>query len=64
MKESETQGFLNIFVQLEDPRMERNQLHPLPEILLLTLGAVIGGSEGWNDIELFGWAKLDFLNAN
>lgn len=61
MKELEKPGFLDIFGQLEDPRMERNKLHPLPEILLLTLCAVICGSEGWNDIELFGWAKLDFL---
>jgi len=61
MKESEEPGFLDIFGQLDDPRIERHQLHPMPEILLLTLGAVICGSEGWNDIELFGWAKLDWL---
>jgi hypothetical protein len=61
MKESEKPGFLDIFGQLDDPRLERNQLHPMPEILLLTWCAVIGGSEGWNDIELFGWAKVDFF---
>ena len=61
MKKLEKLGFLDIFGQLEDPRMERNQLHPMPEILLLTLVAVICGSEGWNDIELLGWSKLDFL---
>ena len=61
MKESEEPGFLDIFGQLDDPRIERHKLHPMPEILLLTLCAVICGSEGWNDIELFGWAKLDWL---
>ena len=61
MNELEQQDFLDIFGQWDAPRIERNQLPPLPEILLLTLGAVIGGSEGWNDIESFGWAKLDWL---
>ena len=61
MNKSEELGFLDIFGQLDDPRIERNKLPPMSEILLLTLCAVICGSEGWNDIELFGWAKLDFL---
>ena len=33
----------------------------MPEILLLTLSAVICGAESWNDIELFGYSKLAFL---
>jgi predicted transposase YbfD/YdcC len=33
----------------------------MPEILLLTLCAVICGAESWDDIELFGEAKLEFL---
>ena len=43
MNQSEELGFLDIFGQLDDPRIERNKLHPMPEILLLTLCAVIGG---------------------
>lgn len=35
----------------------------MPEILLLTLCAVICGAESWDDIELFGEAKLDFLRT-
>lgn len=61
MKQSEKPGFLDIFGQRDAPRLERNKLHPMPEILLLTLCAVICGSAGWNDIELFGGAKWDFL---
>lgn len=53
--------FLDVFGQLDDPRIERKKLHPMPEILLLTLCAVICGAESWNDIEEFGKAKLDFL---
>ena len=60
MKQEEM-DFLDVFGQLDDPRIERKKLHPMPEILLLTLCAVICGAESWNDIEEFGKAKLDFL---
>lgn len=54
-------NFLDIFGQLDDPRIERKKLHPMPEILLLTLCAVICGADSWDDIELFGKSKLTFL---
>ena len=53
--------FLDIFGQLDDPRIDRRKLHPMPEILLLTLCAVICGAESWDDIEMFGKSKLVFL---
>jgi predicted transposase YbfD/YdcC len=54
---------LDVFGQLNDSRIDRKKLHPMPEILLLTLSAVICGAQSWNDIELFGKAKLDFLRT-
>jgi len=53
--------FLDIFGQLDDPRIDRKKLHPMPEILLLTLCAVICGAESWDDIEMFSKSKLAFL---
>jgi predicted transposase YbfD/YdcC len=53
--------FLDIFGQLNDPRIERKKLHPMPEILLLTLCAVSCGAESWDDIEMFGKSTLMFL---
>ena len=53
--------FLDYFQGLEDPRIERNKLYGLEEILLLTLCGVICGCEGWEDIEEFGKSKLLFL---
>lgn len=35
--------------------------HQLSDILFLVVCAVLGGSEGWEEIEDFGYAKLDFL---
>lgn len=61
MTELEKMDFLDVFGQLDDPRIDRKKLHPMPEILLLTLCAVICGAESWGDIETFGKSKLDFL---
>ena len=54
-------NFLDYFDNFEDPRMDRNKLYPMAEILLTTLSAVISGAEGWRDVENFGKAKLNFL---
>lgn len=34
-------------------------LHPVPEILLVTLCGVIVGADGWEDIEDYGESKLE-----
>lgn len=54
-------GFLDIFKELEDPRSPRNQLHSMSEILLTALCAGICGAEGWQDVEDFGNAKIEYL---
>lgn len=54
-------GFLDYFNELEDPRIERCKLYPMEEILLLALCGMICGSEGFDDLELFGETKLEFL---
>lgn len=61
MKETALTGFLDVFGELEDPRIDRCKHHPMEEILLLTLCGIICHCEGWNDIEEFGHAKLKFL---
>ncbi|MBP9692176.1 MAG: transposase family protein [Alphaproteobacteria bacterium] len=54
-------SFLDHFKDLEDPRSERNRDYTMSEILLVTLCAAICGAEGWQDIEDFGKAKIDYL---
>lgn len=46
---------------IPEHRVDRNKLHPISEILFLTLTALICGCDGWRDIERFGWAKIDVL---
>lgn len=55
------QTFLDFFEGVDDPRIERCKLHPVKEIFLVTLMAVICGAEGWIDVEFFGRSKIDFL---
>ena len=50
--------------QVEDPRIDRMKLHLLEDILLLTVMAVVCGCEGWEEIELFGRTRLEFLKEH
>lgn len=56
-----TPEFLDIFSALDDPRSQRNRLYTMAEILLGALCATICGAEGWQDVEDFCKAKLEYL---
>jgi hypothetical protein len=38
---------INHFEDLADPRIERNKLHALEDIVVLTICATVSGSDGW-----------------
>lgn len=61
MNRLESNGFLDYFEDFEDPRLDRKKLYPVNEILLTTLLSIICGADSWNDIELFGKAKIGYL---
>lgn len=54
-------SFMDTFEKIEDHRATRNQLYSVFEILLVTFLGVICGAEGWQDIENYGKAKIDYL---
>jgi hypothetical protein len=54
-------GFLDFFKTVPDHRNGPHKLHDVEEILLVTFCGVIAGCDGWEDIELFGKSKLEFL---
>jgi predicted transposase YbfD/YdcC len=56
-------NFLDSFGAMEDKRLERNCLYTISEILLVTFLAVICGAEGWQDVENYGKAKIDYLRC-
>jgi len=45
------------FADLRDPRVKRTQEHLLEEILLMTIAAILGGCNGWNEIEDYAHSK-------
>jgi predicted transposase YbfD/YdcC len=46
---------------IEDPRMNRTQRHKLVDVLAIGLCSMLTGGEGFNDMELFGRIKIDWL---
>jgi hypothetical protein len=52
---------LGRFSALKDPRQQAKVLYPLPEILLLLLGATLAGADDLVEIELWGQQQLAFL---
>lgn len=54
----------NALVWLEsvvDPRVNRNRLHKLVDILVIALCGFLGGCEGWVDVEMFGISKREWF---
>src|SRR5476649_1057514 len=49
------------FAALSDPRVVGRTMHPLLDIMFLTLCAVICGMDDWEAIEEWGEARLDWL---
>lgn len=49
------------FGKLTDPRLNRKKKHLLPDIIILSILAVLCGAESWESIELFGKTNVDFL---
>lgn len=60
-----SESFISHFAALKDPRNDnhRNKQDLLSDILVLTLLAVICGSETWVDVEDFGEAKEERKNT-
>ena len=53
--------FMSHFSSIPEPRIERCRRHELMDIIFLSICAVLCGAEGWEEIEDFGHAKLDWL---
>ena len=49
-------NLLNYVAELPDPRVQGTQKHLLKDILVISILAVIGGAEGWEDMENYGIA--------
>ena len=61
MQEKKAVAIVEHFKDIEDPRIERGKLHNLIDIIAIAICAVICGADTWEDIELFGEAKHEWL---
>ena len=52
-----------ILNNIQDPRRNHLQKHSLESIIYITLAAIIGGAESWNEIEEFGVTHIDFFKS-
>jgi len=51
------------FAKLKDPRRAHRRLHLLQDIIVIALCATIAGAKDWQEIELFGRKRLDWLKG-
>ena len=54
--------FLSYFCTMKDHRINRKKLHPLENIVAITIVGIICGMETWAEISLFGKLKQDFFS--
>jgi predicted transposase YbfD/YdcC len=62
-KEELTASIVEYFASIPDPRVDRTKQHPLLDILILSLCAVVCGADSFTDIERFGRAKEAWLRT-
>jgi len=55
--------YTDYFSDLTDPRVERCKKHSLSDILMLTLCAVLGGAEDFEQVANYGSSKQEFLRT-
>jgi DDE_Tnp_1-associated len=51
------------FESLADPRIERTRHHPLINIIVMALCGAICGADGWEALEIYCKARLDFFSG-
>jgi len=61
MEKAPVPPLMDYFKGIKDPRVERNKLYPLIEVIVITILAVMAFAEGWEDIEAYGIAKQEWL---
>jgi hypothetical protein len=49
------------FKDLQDPRIERAKKHRLIDIIVIALGSIMVGGDGFQDMEPFGKSKREWL---
>ena len=63
MADTVNSSIVEHFQTLEDPRIERTKQHLLLDILIIAVCTLLTGGEGFQDMELFGKSKRQWLQT-
>lgn len=63
MKKHPPISLLTILREVPDPRVDRRKLHSLPDVLCIAICALLCGADSFEDMEVFGHAKQDWLET-
>jgi len=63
MGKSGSMNIIDHFRDIEDPRIDRHKRHTIWDIIVLTICAVVCGCETWEDIEIYGKEKHQWLSG-
>ena len=61
MKDSTATSLIELFSELEDPRIDRTKRHRLIDVVVIAICGIIYGADSWVDVELFGNSKKEWL---
>jgi predicted transposase YbfD/YdcC len=59
--DEEDDGIITFLRQLPDPRSGKNIRHELIDIIVITICAIISGCDSWDEIEIYGKQKKEWL---
>lgn len=54
-------SLIDIFTEVKDPRVARTRLHPLVNILTMSVFGIIGGADGWDVLAEYADAHREFF---
>jgi len=52
-KSAPLKSLLDVFSEIDDPRVERTRLHPLVNVLTMSLVGAMAGADGWDALALY-----------
>jgi predicted transposase YbfD/YdcC len=52
---------IDAFAPVEDPRIDRTKLHPLTNVLVMSLCGAVAGANGWDEIAAFARSHLSWF---
>ena len=63
MRTHPSYSLISVLREIEDPRVDRTKLHKLEDLLVISICALLCGAESFEEMEVFGRAKKEWLKG-